>query len=106
MARKPKSYQHQTAKPKMVREPIQVYLDRDDRAMLDRAADDAGLSRAEVLRRGIRSFAAQQQKGEGPMMQLIRELQAAPWPEDTPADLGLNHDKYLAEIYLDTHKPG
>lgn len=89
----------------VVKEPIQVYLDRDDRAILDRASATAGLSRAEVLRRGLRCFAAQHQRGEGPMMRFMRKMAASEWPADTPSDLGLNHDKYLAEIYADTHEP-
>src|SRR5450759_5144172 len=88
-----------SASPKVVKEPIQVYLDRDDRAILDRASAAAGLSRAEVLRRGLRSFAAREQGGEGPMMRFMRKMAESEWPADTPADLGLNHDKYLAEIY-------
>jgi hypothetical protein len=93
-----------SAPPKMVKEPIQVYLDRDDRAILDRASAAAGISRAEVLRRGLRSFAAQEQHGEGPMMRFMRKMAESEWPADTPSDLGLNHDKYLAEIYMDTHE--
>lgn len=38
-----------------VREPIQVYLSSDERAALERAARDLGLSRSEVLRRGLRA---------------------------------------------------
>jgi len=38
---------------KVVREPIQVYLTPDERAELDRAAGALGVSRSEVLRRGI-----------------------------------------------------
>lgn len=38
---------------KIVREPIQVYLTPDERAELDGTARDLGLSRSEVLRRGI-----------------------------------------------------
>lgn len=91
--------------PKVVKEPVQVYLDRGDRAILDRVSAAAGLSRAEVLRRGLRSYAAQQQ-GIGPVEQFMRKLAASEWPADTPTDLGLNHDKYLAEIYADTHESG
>ena len=91
--------------PQVVKEPVQVYLDRGDRAILDRVSAEAGLSRAEVLRRGLRSFAAQQQGGEGPMMRFMRKMAASEWPADTPSDLGLNHDKYLCEIYMDTHEP-
>jgi len=91
--------------PQVVKEPVQVYLDRGDRAILDRVSAAAGLSRAEVLRRGLRSFAAQQQGGEGPMLRFVRKMAASEWPADTPSDLGLNHDKYLCEIYMDTHEP-
>jgi hypothetical protein len=37
----------------VVREPIQVYLTPEERAELDRVARDLGVSRSEVLRRGI-----------------------------------------------------
>ena len=40
---------------KGVREPIQVYLTPEERAELDRAAGDMGVSRSEALRRGIRA---------------------------------------------------
>ncbi|MDT8369550.1 MAG: CopG family transcriptional regulator [Longimicrobiales bacterium] len=39
--------------PRIVREPIQVYLTPEERAALDRAASEMGVSRSEVLRRGI-----------------------------------------------------
>jgi len=38
---------------KSVREPIQVYLTSEERARLDRVARELGVSRSEVLRRGI-----------------------------------------------------
>lgn len=38
---------------KIVREPIQVYLTADERAELDEAASNSGVSRSEILRRGI-----------------------------------------------------
>lgn len=38
---------------KRVREPIQVYLTEEERSDLDDLAVDLGLSRSEVLRRGI-----------------------------------------------------
>lgn len=36
-----------------VREPIQVYLTEEERARLDASARELGVSRSEVLRRGI-----------------------------------------------------
>ena len=38
---------------RIVREPIQVYLSADERAQLDAAARSMGVSRSEMLRRGI-----------------------------------------------------
>lgn len=38
-----------------VREPIQVYLTAAERSELDQIAREMGVSRSEVLRRGIRS---------------------------------------------------
>ncbi len=39
-----------------VREPIQVYLTRAERAELDRRAAEQGVSRSEALRRGIQAL--------------------------------------------------
>jgi hypothetical protein len=41
---------------KRVREPIQVYLTRQERAELDRAAAELGVSRSEALRRGVEAI--------------------------------------------------
>ncbi|MEX1051754.1 MAG: CopG family transcriptional regulator, partial [Gemmatimonadales bacterium] len=49
--------------PKRVKEPVQVYLDKADRVLLDRLAEEQGLSRAEVLRRGIRHLASEHDRG-------------------------------------------
>jgi hypothetical protein len=84
-----------------VREPLQVYFTGDERRLLDRIASDTGLSRAEVLRRGLRSFAREQPPENNPMLKFIEDLRGADWP----ADLGRNHDKYLAEAALDRHEP-
>ena len=78
-----------------VREPLQVYLTTAEREQLDRLAQQAGLSRAEVLRRGLRSFAAEQQAGQSPMLRFMREYGDIP----IPPDLGSRHDDYLFEAY-------
>ena len=44
--------------PRRVREPVQVYLDPDDRAILLQIAERTALSQAEILRRGLRRLAA------------------------------------------------
>lgn len=83
-----------------VREPLQVYFDRTERALLDRLARETGLSRAEILRRGLRSFAAESLKGRSPLLEFLRSLAGDDWP----VDLAERHDDYLAEAYLDTHE--
>ena len=82
-----------------VREPIQVYLASDERAMLDQLAAQSGLSRAEVLRRGIRSFAAERAEGDSP---LFRYMVSLP-PLEGGGDVAERHDDYLADGYLDAH---
>ena len=87
-----------------VSEPIQVYLSPADRAMLDSVAKVAGVSRAEVLRRGIRKLSAEVLAEEHPVLKHIREMNALPWG-DGRHDIAARHDEYLAEIYADNHEP-
>lgn len=54
--------------PKQVREPIQVYLTTQERAELDRTAAELGVSRSEVLRRGVEAM------GGRPLSGLLRDV--------------------------------
>jgi hypothetical protein len=54
--------------PKEVREPIQVYLTSQERTELDRAAQELGVSRSEVLRRGFEAMRSR------PLSGLLRDL--------------------------------
>lgn len=83
-----------------VKEPVQVYLDGDERALLENLAERTGLSRAEVLRRGLRSFGVEQAAGRSPLFDFLLSLRG----EDWPADIAERHDDYLAEAYLDRHE--
>lgn len=83
-----------------VREPLQVYLTTDERAVLDALAARTGLSRAEVLRRGIRAFGAEQAGASSPLLSFLLSLRGDHWPPD----LAERHDDYLAEAYLDRHE--
>jgi hypothetical protein len=59
---------------KRVREPIQAYLSAAERAALDEAAARLGISRSEVLRRGIRAVGGSgAAEYAGPLRQLVRE---------------------------------
>ena len=76
-----------------VKEPVQVYLAGDDRDLLARLVEETGLSKAEILRRGVRSFAREQ--GASPMLRFIAESAAGDWPEAVAE----KHDEILAESY-------
>lgn len=71
---------------------MQVYLAPDESDLLRRLASEAGLSKAEVLRRGIRSFAAE--RGASPMLRFLSD-DAEGWPTSVAA----RHDDVLAEAY-------
>ena len=77
-----------------MREPVQVYLETDDSALLARLAAASGLSKAEVMRRGMRAF-AREQDVESPMLRFVAESASGEWPTGVAAD----HDTVLAESY-------
>lgn len=79
-----------------VREPIQVYVDREDRALLEAVAARTGLPRAEVLRRGLRAFAGKVLAERRPGSSLDA-LIGALGEGNAPADLAEQHDAYLVE---------
>lgn len=56
--------------PKQVREPIQVYLSKRERAELDRIAKELGISRSEILRRGVEAVRRR------PLSGLLRDVAA------------------------------
>lgn len=81
-----------------VKEPVQLYLDRRDKSLLEDLAQRTGLSQAEVLRRGLRRVAgdlrADAQAG-GSVEILIGALEGVP---GVPADLSARHDDYLYDF--------
>ena len=81
-------------KPPSVREPVEVYLGQDDRDLLNRLVAETGLTKAEILRQGMRSF-AREQGGASPMLRFIAESAQAEWPEGVAE----KHDEILAESY-------
>ena len=81
---------------KAVREPVQVYLEVPDRALLERAAIATGLSRAEVLRRGLHRFAAELLADESPALAFL-ERAAGATSQGAAPDVAARHDEYLAD---------
>jgi len=80
----------------LVREPVQVYLAPDDSALLNRLSEETGLSKAEILRRGVKSYAREQGGAVAPMLRYLAESSAGSWPSDVAVD----HDAVLAESYV------
>ena len=78
-----------------VREPIQVYLARPDRELLDRLAEQTGLSRAEILRRGLRRVGADLMVSDHPALRFLEQITGDEWPADMPDDVAERHDHYL-----------
>lgn len=94
-----------SSKPAAVREPVQVYLTAADRKLLREVAAAAGVSGAEVLRRGLRRVAGEVLGEQGAAMRLLQEMNAADWPSDMPSDVGANHDRHLADATYPTPSP-
>jgi hypothetical protein len=83
------------AKAGKVREPVQVYLDKSDRALLKAVAERAALPASEVLRVALRRLAADLPPSDRPgasLAMLVGSLDAA---AGVPRDLAARHDAYL-----------
>ncbi len=78
-----------------VREPVQVYLDRSDRALLEELSRRTGLPRAELLRRGLRRLADGELAERAPGWSFDRLVGALGSDAEIPADLAARHDDYL-----------
>jgi hypothetical protein len=85
--------------PLRLSEPLQIYITSDERRMLDALAAETGLSRAEILRRGLRTFAAERAGDTGPVHELLLSWREAKWP----ADIAIEHDEHLARAYTNRH---
>lgn len=94
---------HKPEQRAAVREPIQVYLTRHERALLDRVAEKSGLSRAEVLRNGLRRYSAEVLAESHPVLEFLEEMSAG-WATATPTDVAARHDDYLAAGYAKAAK--
>lgn len=79
-------------KPSLIREPIQVYLDGRDRALLDALAKREKLPRSEILRMALRRLGAGVAEGSPDGMSLLTGSLAG---TDAPSDLAERHDEYL-----------
>ena len=78
-----------------VREPVQVYLDVSDGALLAEMARRTGLPKAEILRRGLRSIAEHLLSERPPGWSMDRLIGALGEDPALPRDLASRHDEYL-----------
>lgn len=70
-------------------ETIRVYLSAEDAALLERLAIDTGLTKTDVLRRGLRAL-AQKRFETQPLRRFLTEAAQGDWPAgiaDHPDDL-------------------
>lgn len=80
---------------RQVREPVQAYLGAEDAELLASVAARLSLSKAEVIRQGIRRMAQEIELTTRPgagLSALLGSLEASP---DVPSDLAARHDEYL-----------
>ena len=88
-------YMHMTSKPLRIREPVQVYLDQGDRSLLEEVVSRTGLSRAEILRRGMRMAADALLAEREPGSSFEHLIGALGDDASLPEDLSTRHDHYL-----------
>ena len=81
--------------PRHVREPVQVYLDAGDRDLLESLARSTGLSKAELLRRGLRKLGVRELAEQAPGWSLETLTGSLGLAADLPPDLAAHHDAYL-----------
>lgn len=86
-------------------EPVQVYLDRGQRRRLEQLAGELGLSKSDVVRRGLEALERQMaDPAEHPALRIIgialgESARAADY------DVAREHDRYLAESERESWKP-
>ncbi len=82
-------------KKSTVREPVQVYMDRHDRDLLEELARKTGASRAELLRQGLRHLAEHLLEERAPGSSLSEVVASLGENPELPTDLTARLDQYL-----------
>lgn len=90
---------------KRASEPVQVYLDRGQRRRLEQLAAELGLSKSDVVRRGLEALERQMtDPAEHPALRII-DIASGQSTKPVDYDIALEHDRYLAESELKSWKP-
>lgn len=90
----------------VVKEPVQVYLDGLDQELLERLRRQTGDSKAELLRRGLRSLARAVLKERPPGWTFDALSGLLGDDPSIPRDLAQNHDQYLYQAMEEDLKRG
>jgi hypothetical protein len=91
-------YHDRKRKPGRVSEPVQVYLAQEDRATLQRLAEQLGLSMSDVIRRALSVLEQNVMDPKNhPALRLIGVIDS---PDMTPLpyDPAAEHDRFLADV--------
>lgn len=81
-----------------VSEPVQVYLDRADRARLDRLTDQLAATKSDVIRRGLEALESQVvDPEEHPALRIIGLSAGSPRRRSPGYDVAREHDRFLAD---------
>lgn len=88
-----------------VREPVQVYLDPQDRDLLEDLARETKLPRAELLRRGLRQLGDHVlgRRAPGWSLDVLDGMLGS--DANRSNDLAARHDQYLAKAYQARRAP-
>jgi Arc/MetJ-type ribon-helix-helix transcriptional regulator len=90
---------------KRVGEPMQVYLDGVQRRRLAQLAGQLGLSKSDVVRRGLEALERQlTDPANHPALRIIG-IAGAESAVNPGYDIAREHDRYLAESERETWKP-
>ena len=89
-----------------VSEPVQVYLERCDRELLDRLASRLSASKSDVLRQGLAALERQlTDPAQDPILGFIGLADLAEG-RDPGYDVAREHDRFLAESEEASWRPG
>ena len=83
-----------TGEPKKVREQAVVYMSAAERELLERLAEETGLARTELFRRGLRRLAEELLEDRVPGSS-VDYLTGIADETEGPEDLSERHDEYL-----------
>jgi Arc/MetJ-type ribon-helix-helix transcriptional regulator len=88
-----------------VSEPVQVYLDRGQRRRLEQLASHLGLSKSDVVRRGLEALERQMaDPADHPALRIIG-IASAESVKPADFDVAREHDRFLAESERKSWKP-